>query len=105
MPILYRYSSNRLVYVAQPFSTTLRPLTFIPIRCRVLRTNSSLPTATLFVQKELLLMAAVRQMPYVPWYVMSICPRHGCSAMNLLLLFLVIARMPMASISLLKIDP
>jgi hypothetical protein len=34
-------------------------------------------------------MAAVRQMPYVPWYVMSICPRHGCSAMNLLFLFIV----------------
>nr|AAU82599.1 hypothetical protein GZ18F2_29 [uncultured archaeon GZfos18F2] len=41
------------------------------------------------LQKELLFMAAVRQMPYVPWYVMSICPRHGCSAMNLLLLFIV----------------
>ncbi len=62
-------------------------------------------TITSKLQKELLLMATVRQMPYVPWYVMSICPRHGCSAMNLLLLFLVIARMPMASISLLKIDP
>jgi hypothetical protein len=62
-------------------------------------------TITGKLQNELLLMATVRQMPYVPWYVMSICPRHGCSAMNLLLLFMVIARMPMASISLLKIDP
>jgi len=62
-------------------------------------------TITAKLQKELLFMAAVCQMPYEPWYVMSICPRHGCSTMNLLLLFLVIARMPMASISLLKIDP
>ena len=55
--------------------------------------------------KEFLFMAAVRQIQYVPWYVMSISPWHDCSAMNLLLLFLVIARMPMASISLLKIGP
>ncbi len=57
------------------------------------------------LQKELLFMAAVRQMPYVPWFVMSICPRHGCSAMNVLLFFIVIARLFMASISILKIDP
>ena len=62
-------------------------------------------TITGKLQKEFLFMAAVRQMPYVPWYVMSTSPWHDCSAINLLLLFIVIARLLMASISLLKIDP
>ncbi len=62
-------------------------------------------TITGKLQKEFLFMAAVRQMPYVPWYVMSISPWPDCSEMNLLLLFMVIASLLMASIPLLKIDP
>jgi hypothetical protein len=62
-------------------------------------------TITGKLQKELLFMATVRQMPYVPWYVMSIGPRHACSAMSPLLLFIVIAKLAMALILILKIDP
>ena len=47
---------------------------------------------------------ALNQIP-MSMYVKSISPWHDCSAINLLLLFIVIARLLMASISLLKIDP